>query len=85
VVERNASLVEEALLSHLGRHGPQAHLAALGPLARQTLRQGNSIRARLGEALAALALAGRLTLPLPSGRQLGNGRRLLELRDGPEA
>src|SRR5271165_7251732 len=34
VVEGHAALVQEALLGHLGRHGPQAELSALGAIAQ---------------------------------------------------
>ena len=61
-----------------------AETTAFGLPARQPLRQGDQIRARFGEALAALALAGRKPLPLPRCRELCHEGRLLELRDGTE-
>jgi hypothetical protein len=84
VVERLPALIQEALLGQFGRYCSQAQSAALGPLARQTLRQGNSIRVRLGEALAALALPGSRALALPRSRELGDEAGLLELRDGSQ-
>jgi hypothetical protein len=84
MVEGRAALVEIALGRHSARHPPQAHLAALGPLAAESLGQRDSLGVRLGQALSALTLAVRQALPLPSSRKLGNEASLLELRDGPQ-
>jgi hypothetical protein len=82
VVEGHAALVQEALLSHLGGYGAQAHLAALGSLAAQ--RPGKGTASGLVSDRLLLAFAGSHTLSLASSRQLGDEAGLLELSNGPQ-